>query len=431
MTGDIQVRNTALRSVLSLLGAFEKELRRNLHIEFPYEDSRLAVEKLLKEAEQMKAYLQAFRSQQEPDPIVCILVRDFIASTVPLLGFILRSTNVRNSFEMHAPFRRLAKAFLDEGGSRKIHLLLSSEWDYSPLNEVGYGELLTHGYQEVVNGMAHSDDAKRDRPVFVLIGQPAPESSNPFFLPLAAHELGHSIWREKRFDDEFLADLKKAFPNETDEGQEMTEDDECRKWCSLQLQETFCDLIGVRVFGTSYLHAFRHFLAGCVGRSEVYPSDYDRAVIQKAMCDRYQFLCPKGFLKCFDQKDDKAADVDNELLSKVDEVRKTLTSKLHLMVDSIASERSIPMPDNKKRKGCLDRLRWFVPITGARSLADIMNAAWEAAHTENFFKNPRLNEQPEEHLKEVVLKSIEVFEIEQRMSDFQKSKEVTTHDSAH
>src|SRR4051812_25114337 len=32
-------------------------------------------------------------------------------------------------------------------------------------------------------------------PNFVLIGLPASESDNPLIIPLAGHELGHSVWK--------------------------------------------------------------------------------------------------------------------------------------------------------------------------------------------------------------------------------------------
>lgn len=47
---------------------------------------------------------------------------------LPILGFILRSTNVRNAFEFLDPLQDIADAIL----LGRPQLLLSSEWDYVP-----------------------------------------------------------------------------------------------------------------------------------------------------------------------------------------------------------------------------------------------------------------------------------------------------------
>ncbi len=74
-----------------------------------------------------------------------------VYQSLPLLGFILRSTNVRNAFELLDPLQNIADAVLQG----KPQLLLSSEWDYVPF---AYPQSL--------------EDIKS----FVLIGMPASES---------------------------------------------------------------------------------------------------------------------------------------------------------------------------------------------------------------------------------------------------------------
>src|SRR5262249_36056001 len=91
---------------------------------------------------------------------------------LPILGFILRSTNVRNAFELLDPLQVLADATLQG----KPQLLLSSEWDYVPF---AYPQSL--------------DDLKS----FVLIGLPASEAASALLVPLAGHELGHAVWRNR------------------------------------------------------------------------------------------------------------------------------------------------------------------------------------------------------------------------------------------
>ena len=100
---------------------------------------------------------------------VCSISLKKLQTYLPLLGFILRSTNVRNAFEAYPPLLRLARRLL----GADTQLILSSEWDFIPV-------------------IYHSI---RALPKYVLIGFPAPESSNPLLIPLAGHELGHSVWK--------------------------------------------------------------------------------------------------------------------------------------------------------------------------------------------------------------------------------------------
>jgi len=93
-----------------------------------------------------------------------------IYQVLPILGFILRSTNVRNAFELLEPLQTIADLALQG----RPQLLLSSEWDYVPF---AYPQSL--------------DDLKS----FVLIGLPASEAASALLLPLAGHELGHAVWR--------------------------------------------------------------------------------------------------------------------------------------------------------------------------------------------------------------------------------------------
>lgn len=55
-------------------------------------------------------------------------ISEYITENMNILGMILRSTNVRNPFELYFPFKRLAKTLLDGN----VKLLMSSEWDFVP-----------------------------------------------------------------------------------------------------------------------------------------------------------------------------------------------------------------------------------------------------------------------------------------------------------
>ena len=102
---------------------------------------------------------------------------------LPILGFILRSTNVRNAFEVFDPFLRLAKLAI----GKDAKLVLSAEWDYSPLTYP-----LT--FQELPN--------------FVFLGLPTTECSNALIIPLAGHELGHSVWSRQGMARELMPQFR-------------------------------------------------------------------------------------------------------------------------------------------------------------------------------------------------------------------------------
>lgn len=217
-----------------------------------------------------------------------------IAVYLPLLGFFLRSTNVRNAFEIYGPLRRIARQLI--GGNTQ--LVLSSEWDYSPFTYTRIGFL----------------------PDFVLIGFPATESDNPHILPLAGHELGHTLWAVRDVDKDILPVLKTTIVTELQSNWAKYEEffpgtqktqlstdlvamaiwSDALDWSLGQAEEAFCDFVGLRIFGTSYLEAFSFLIAPRLGqrRLEVYPSIQDRVAYMCQAAQASGSLCqtamPKG-----------------------------------------------------------------------------------------------------------------------------------------
>lgn len=95
----------------------------------------------------------------------CAHANFMIKQFLPILGFILRSTNVRNAFELADPITRLSKQLLNTD----LTFVLSSEWEFSPLT-------YTLSFEEL--------------PDVVFLGLPSFESANALVVPLAGHELG-------------------------------------------------------------------------------------------------------------------------------------------------------------------------------------------------------------------------------------------------
>ena len=140
--------------------------------EFPYSDSKDALCRIEQLFENTLQRLDATDADPEYIRQLCSISLRHLFIYVPKLGFILRSTNVRNAFETFGPVRDIARKALGP----EIRLLLSSEWAFSPMVYHQIGAL----------------------PGFVLIGLPASESSNPLLIPLCGHELGHAVWVDKK-----------------------------------------------------------------------------------------------------------------------------------------------------------------------------------------------------------------------------------------
>ena len=108
------------------------EIDRIASSEFPNEAARDALTKIRDLFVEHQDTLELVTDpDSDPDVIelVCQDVLTHLLEYLPLLGFILRSTNVRNAFELHAPLTRLCREIV----APNARLVLSSEWEYSPL----------------------------------------------------------------------------------------------------------------------------------------------------------------------------------------------------------------------------------------------------------------------------------------------------------
>ena len=264
-----------LDQTLAKVQSFLDEIDRLANSEFPYDDSKVAIEQLRVIYDQKLKRLEQFDDMSNIALVstTCRAAMVSLIEHLPLLGFILRSTNVRNSFDAFGPFLRLAVKLLEPGAEqsqRKTRLLLSSEWRYSPFTHYLISDL----------------------PNFVFIGLPAPESSNPLLLPLTGHELGHIVWIQKgagtkfttkafnlahkqvmKDPGKFKATFNVSLPTDRNSLFASSTWWNAWEWAIKQAAETFCDFIGLRIFGASYVKAFAYLLAPDSGRRSVnYPT---------------------------------------------------------------------------------------------------------------------------------------------------------------
>jgi hypothetical protein len=341
----------------------------------------------------------------------------------PLLGFILRSTNVRNAFEVVGPFLRLTRQVLDAGQSvaaNQTRLLFSSEWDYSPFTY----------------------PAIPDLPGYLFIGLPAPESGNPLLVPLAAHELGHSAWIRNGLEAEYRplakAEIVKLIearwidytelfrPRATLKPADLTTDlFALESWslafnlCLKQAEETLCDCLGLRLFGTSYLHAFAYLLSpGFERRSVGYPSTQARIANLLNAAASYDVGAPDQYEELFGT--DKAVDLvrsDEFQLAIADGALKALVPAIIARAAEIAETAKLPVASAGEEDRILKRFSKGVPAEHCKTIVDIVNAGWRAMlGTDTLEQLPVKPDRRGAVLKELLLKNFEVYEIEQIQS---------------
>lgn len=401
-----------VRRLLSLIDELEQS-------EFPYEDPREALgvlRDLFKkhERELANSIRSEWLNNDLRDLYVPIAAQN-IYNVFPLLGFILRSTNIRNAFEAWGPLRRLAQHFF----RNKVHLLLSSEWDFSPYTLVGCGEL----------------------PGFVLIGFPASESDTPFLLPLAGHELGHTVWHSQGLDRQIISGLKHGilkeirsrwdYYKELFAGYESQDIDEgglawplwqqAAGWAKRQACELFCDFFGLRIFGEAYLHAFSYLLAPQrdVQRPFEYPNSRDRVSSLVKASGYLHIRVPDGFSEAFHDLVEPSEEERTLrlLLEAADWGRRKVESQLLDMAESAVQSAGLILPAEERIRACLDEFKQIAPAERSGGIAVILNAGWQALLTPDFFPLD-VEAKKSDLLSDLILKSLEILEIEERIKEY-------------
>ncbi len=346
---------------------------------------------------------------------------------VPILGFILRSTNVRNGFEAYGPLLYLAERLMGDA----TKLIVSSEWNFSPFS-----------YYSIT-----------DLPGFVLIGLPATESSNPLIIPLAGHELGHSAWKLNKLADQFTnsikqrvlkeiknnmwAEYEKLFPQfkKADLEDDMFASlswEPARRWSLLQVEEIFCDFLGVRLFAESYLYAFMYLLApGTSGRRPLgYPNMRDRISYLTKAAKELNVDIPIDFVSSFMSETGPSDPTTRFLVSIADTVSASCVSDLLNVVREFADGRNAPHRNANRAKDIADRFKeWVVPTAQEEALVDILCAAWMCNLNEHLWDHVHQIELGDWRrvLRDLTFKSMEVSEVCERL---QKAKAARSRGTA-
>jgi len=386
--------------------AFVTEIDRLLESDFPHTYPQKAL-KVIRELMHQK--LDEFKPGYSKPVLsqLCSKNLRLFSIYLPILGVISRSTEVRNAFEIFQPLWRIASSLLDN----QTILILSSEWDYVP-----------HVYLDI-----------KETPTLIMIGLPAFEANNPLVIPLAGHELGHPVWRRfglgkqihplldsaiirtiKKTKREFKAVHNEVVPNDLRAPSANKYWTAASGWAIRQAEEIFCDFVGLRIFGSSYANAFAYLMAPTQAsqRSFEYPNMKKRAMHLKRAAQAYNITSPRKYSEFFTDKIGPSDRKAKYLLSLADSAVDSIIPKLIELADA-QLDGKIPRISLSKERMIKKRFLLQVPAERTGGLCNIINAGWAIYNKKGFSaKNGNLDV-----LFEVILKSLEILEVEENLND--------------
>lgn len=396
------------------LVSFNRQIHDLLSADFPIPRTRVALENIRVVFE---AQLQRIDSLGIVSDVIrretCAHINVMIKKFLPLLGFILRSTNVRNSFELTDPITRLSKHLFQ----KELVFILSSEWEFSPLT-------YSLSFQEL--------------PDVILLGLPSFELANALVIPLAGHELGHWIWREEDISTKIARALEENVLNvyidnwndfrtifwDKDVGNIRTDIQIRDVWLSSynsaihQLEEIFTDFVGLKLFGESYLHSFEYLLAPSTGefRWRDYPGLKTRAEFLEKAAAHFGISTPTNYSRRFDNPAGISDPADRFLTDSSDAATSATIDSILACVDELSVKLQFPRTSNGKIAQCLQCIRNGVPAEGMDYIGNIINAGWMAYLDATILPWSETRDGRRiDALNEILLKSIEVVEFEARM----------------
>lgn len=452
------------------LYAVERELNSLCQSEFPYKSSELFAKELLDSTRQLIARLESPKNPMKGTKatLAAQTTIKYLSLIIPHMGIILRSSNARNAFELYAPLQEMATALMRAAkDDAPPMVVLSSEWDYSPIYYP-----TTHYHTG-----------------YVLLGIPAPESSNPLILPLAGHEMGHACWLRLGLRAEFEEALKRAlYPILLDNWDTLTlvyhelakrskpeltellkdisfagEVEEVFEAAWNQAEEAFCDILATRIFGSTYIKAFAYLLSSALREQagKLYPGSRLRLELMAMTCNELKVSLDSPYMLAFPglqynlQATFKKGYVAKESLNKVLDTEGSLAFVYCVAESAVAAiasdlfKRADELVTNAglapaKEKVVSQTRKWFanqVPSPGPCSLSEVMEAAWLEYEAYRSTRDKALasvksrkqtNKVQADYLermrtlKEVVLKTLEVREVHAMLSDGKIEDDVWT-----
>lgn len=344
---------------------------------------------------------------------LCNAVLDQLFTYLPILGFIHRSKSVSNPYELYGPLRRLAITVI--GPTTK--LVISSEWNFSP----------------------YTFFQMRELPSFTLVGLPASESENALLSPLAGHEFGHSVWVlqnakehfEKKITEAIVYEIRQRwkeyltfFPGAEEakllEPQERQNWRVAHRWAERQVEEVFCDLLGLKLFVEAYLQAFAFLLAPGMEASRVpyYPSAAHRIQYMLQAAEKFGVVPPADLLGLFEPPAVPEPTREAFLRAISDAATSALVPELIDFVEDYIVKRNVTPLDRAAVARIVNSIEKLVPDTQSAGLAEILNAGWVARQNPLLWSSvSQVANRRDEVINELLLKAAEVLELRERTGE--------------
>lgn len=384
---------------IARITAFIEQIELLNEVDFPYNDSSEALNVILKHIGKQKENIQNSVLESDALPSKCDRATSQLFTYQRFLGYISRSADPINSFEIYFSLRRLTETIFGKG----TKLIISPEWEhYSPVNFT-----IT---QEMEN--------------FVFIGLPVSETENSLIIPLFGHELGHSIWNyyqinHQSFEEKYRSKLRSLLWESLKEKLEFNEISIITDISLTKCAEYFCDFIGLGLFGESYFHAFAYLIAPQVSKELIHshPNSTNRAIALSNAAKEYGYKIPDNFKDLF-KTQLGSIQTHYERLKKSEEVSFKMIDFLINDVKKLLSDKNVLYKKSDEQGEIIAELISMVPTRIANSLADVTNAAWEVYFTNEKWNDLKLSEDDKiKFLNELTIKSFEILEINQRIRD--------------
>ena len=221
-----------------------------------------------------------------------------------------------------------------------------------------------------------------------------------------------------------------------------------------QMEEFFCDFVGLYLFGDSFLYAFAYFLCPDFPgeRSPKYPRINSRVAQLIKARGRFAakwteeiYALPADVTDLFEEKppDEISRDarqrrgaVNPLIWEGVDQIALDMTGRLLDIIIEFGERpnwASLRNFSQTERTAVREHFYWAVPAEKAGSLANVLNAAWDVERAQDFWDNhPSLQADADdkadqekmrkialrrqEALQDLVLKNIEVLEYKDILS---------------
>jgi hypothetical protein len=296
-------------------------------------------------------------------------------------------------------------------------------------------------------GVGFTDPLSGTLKSFVLIGLPASEAASALLVPLAAHELGHAVWRNRGIAgsahatlqyscEELYANNMKEFrrlfpeyrPNDI-VGKEALPDTiaDTVEYAVFQAEELFCDLFAYALFGEAYLHSFSYILAPGSGsaRRFRYPKHATRIAVMRQVAKDEGTELPDATGLSFEREVDGAEPRERFVLRMAEtgvvgaNPETTISGGipgLWSAVSKIISDGKVRRPNLTNSTKHLSDFRNAIPTHRPVCLGDIIAAGWMyRRELEQSRERPEQLADKLDQLNEILLKSVEVMEFRRRI----------------